>query len=41
LNINQTPMLLVNGRLVPIGGAPYETVKQVIEYQAKQDGVAK
>ena len=41
LNINQTPMLLVNGRMVPIGGAPYETIKQVIDYQAKLDGVAK
>ena len=41
LNINQTPMLLVNGRMVPIGGAPYATVKQVIDYQAKLDGVAK
>jgi len=41
LNINQTPTLLVNGRQIPIGGAAYDTVKQMIEYQAKQDGVAK
>ena len=41
LNINQTPMLVVNGRMVPIGGSVYETVKKVIDYQVKQDGLAK
>jgi protein-disulfide isomerase len=40
LNINQTPTLMINGRQVPIGGVPYETLKQIIEYQAKLDGVA-
>ena len=40
LNVNETPMLLVNGRQVPIGGMPYETLKAIIEYQAKLDGVA-
>jgi protein-disulfide isomerase len=40
LNINQTPTLMVNGRPVPIGGLPYDTLKQIIEYQAKLDGVA-
>jgi protein-disulfide isomerase len=39
LNINQTPTLMVNGRQVPIGGVPYETIKKIIEYQAKLDGV--
>lgn len=39
LNINQTPTLVVNGRQVPIGGVPYETLKQIIEYQSKLDGV--
>ena len=39
LNVNQTPTLLINGRLVPIGGVPYETLKQIVEYQAKLDGV--
>ena len=39
LNINQTPTLMVNGRQVPIGGVPYETIKQIVEYQAKLDGV--
>jgi protein-disulfide isomerase len=40
LNINQTPTLMVNGRQVPMGGLPYETIKQIVEYQAKLDGVA-
>jgi protein-disulfide isomerase len=39
LNINQTPTLMVNGRQVPIGGLPYDTIKQIVEYQAKLDGV--
>ncbi len=40
MNINQTPTLMVNGRQVPMGGLPYETLKQIVAYQAKQDGVA-
>ncbi len=39
LKINQTPTLLVNGRPVP-ANAPYDTIKQIILYQAKMDGVA-
>jgi protein-disulfide isomerase len=39
LDINQTPTLMVNGRPVPIGGVSYETLKQLVEYQAKLDGV--
>jgi protein-disulfide isomerase len=38
LKINQTPTLLVNGRPVP-ATAPYDTLKQIILYQAKLDGV--
>ena len=40
LNVNETPTLMVNGRQVPIGGVPYDTVKQIVEYQAKLDGVS-
>jgi protein-disulfide isomerase len=40
LNVNQTPTLLVNGRNIP-ANAPYETVKQIIEYQEKMDGLTK
>jgi len=39
LNINQTPTLMINGRQVPIGGVPYETLKQLVEYQSKIDGI--
>ena len=38
LNIFETPMLVVNGREVP-PTIPYETLKQIVEYQAKMDGV--
>jgi protein-disulfide isomerase len=40
LNINQTPMLMVNGRQIP-ANAPYETIKKIIEFQAKLDGVTR
>jgi protein-disulfide isomerase len=40
LNINETPTLMVNGRMVPIGGAPYNILKKIIEYQEKLDGIA-
>ena len=38
LQIFQTPMLVINGREVP-ANAPYATLKKIIEYQAKLDGV--
>ncbi|MGH9606215.1 MAG: DsbA family protein [Terracidiphilus sp.] len=38
LNIFQTPMLVVNGREIP-PNIPYDTLKKVIEYQAKLDGI--
>lgn len=38
LDINQVPTLVVNGREIP-ATAPYETLKQIIEFQVKQDGV--
>ncbi|MBS1803283.1 MAG: thioredoxin domain-containing protein [Acidobacteria bacterium] len=40
LDITSVPTLAINGRQVP-ANAPYETLKQIIEYQAKQDGVSK
>jgi protein-disulfide isomerase len=40
MNINQTPTLVVNGRQVP-ANAPYDTLKNIIEYQEKLDGVTK
>ena len=40
INVSQTPTLLVNGRQVP-ANAPYETLKQIVEYQEKLDGLTK
>lgn len=37
--VEQTPMLSVNGHLLPLNGIPYETLKTVISYQAVEDGV--
>jgi protein-disulfide isomerase len=39
LDISSVPTLVINGREVP-ANAPYETLKQIVEYQAKMDGVA-
>jgi protein-disulfide isomerase len=39
LSINQTPTLLINGRQLP-ANAPYDTIKQIVQYQEKLDGIA-
>ena len=39
LSINQTPTLVINGRQLP-ANAPYDTIKQIVEYQEKLDGIA-
>ncbi len=39
LGISQTPSLMVNGRQVS-PNAPYETLKQIIQYQEKLDGIS-
>ena len=39
LNINQTPILAVNGRVLPIGSLPLEALSQLVAFQAQQDGV--
>jgi protein-disulfide isomerase len=38
VNVNQTPALMVNGRQIP-AGAPYDTIKQIILFQEKLDGI--
>ena len=38
LGINQVPTLVINGRQVP-ANAPYETLKKIVAFQAKMDGV--
>jgi protein-disulfide isomerase len=39
IGVDQTPLLSVNGRLVPLGNVNYDALKQVIQFQAKLDGV--
>jgi len=39
IGVEQTPMLSVNGHLLPLTGVPYETLKNIISYQAMLDGV--
>lgn len=39
VNVQQTPTLMVNGRQIP-ANAPYDTLKQIINFQAKLDGIA-
>lgn len=38
LGVSSVPMLAVDGRLVP-ANAPYDTLKKIVEYQTKMDGV--
>lgn len=40
VGVEQTPMLAVNGHLLPLTGVPYETLKRIIAYQATLDGVS-
>ncbi len=39
LGIDQTPILAVNGHMLPVAGLPYETLKRIVVYQAGQDGI--
>ena len=36
----QVPMLAVNGHFLAIDSLPYETLKQMVAFQAAQDGIA-
>jgi len=38
MRIEQTPTLVINGRQIP-AVAPYETIKKIVEYQSKLDGI--
>lgn len=40
LHVDQTPTLYVDGRPVPMEGIPYDTLKQIIEYQFSLDSGA-
>lgn len=39
VGVNQTPMLAVNGRVVPMASVPYETLKKIVVFQEQLDGV--
>jgi protein-disulfide isomerase len=39
VGVDQTPMLSVNGHLLPFASLPYEVLKKIIAYQAGQDGI--
>lgn len=39
VGVDQTPMLSVNGHMLPLAQVPYEALKKIIAYQAAQDGV--
>jgi protein-disulfide isomerase len=38
LGVYQTPWLFINGRGLPLGGVPYDTLKQIISFQMQLDG---
>jgi protein-disulfide isomerase len=40
IGVDQTPMLVVNGHVLPASQIPYEVLRKIIAYQAGQDGVA-
>jgi protein-disulfide isomerase len=37
--VDATPVLVVNGRVLPLESIPYETLKQIVAYQAQLDGI--
>ena len=39
VNIEQGPELVINGRVIPPESVNYDTLKQIVAYQAKLDGV--
>jgi protein-disulfide isomerase len=39
VGVEQTPMLSVNGHMLPLTQVPYETLKTIVSYQAVLDGV--
>jgi protein-disulfide isomerase len=39
IGVDQTPMLAVNGRVIPVSGLPYDMLKQIVQFQATLDHV--
>jgi protein-disulfide isomerase len=40
VGVDQTPVLSVNGHMLPLTQVPYETLKKIVAYQATLDGVS-
>jgi protein-disulfide isomerase len=40
VGVDQTPILSVNGHILPLTQVPYETLKKIVAYQAVLDGVS-
>lgn len=40
VGVNETPLLYVNGRPIPVAGVPYATLKQIISYDASESASA-
>jgi protein-disulfide isomerase len=40
VGVTQTPMIAIDGHLIPLTGIPYETLKTIVSYQASIDGVS-
>ena len=40
VGVEQVPELAINGRVVPPASVPYDTLKRIVAYQAKIDGIA-
>jgi protein-disulfide isomerase len=40
VGIDDTPTIVVNGRILPPAAIPYETLKRIAAYQAQLDGIA-
>ena len=36
VGVNQTPTLFVNGRMLPLGGFPYDQLKKIVDYDLSQ-----
>jgi protein-disulfide isomerase len=39
LGVDQTPLLAVNGHLLPVASVPYEVLRKIVAFQAGQDGI--
>ncbi len=40
VGVDATPTLFVNGRGLPVGAVPYETLRNIVDFQAKEDGIS-